>query len=114
MLEDKTWVLSEMSEVPIPKAANNEVPSLEFSMKDGRLSGYAGCNRIMGSFEIKEDQLKISRLGGTKRMCPDMEMENKLISVLQNIDRFQLKRKKLTLFQGEQALLVFEPLVKSE
>ena len=39
--------------------------------QDGRVSGKADCNRIMGSYEADATQLHMSPLATTRMMCPE-------------------------------------------
>jgi heat shock protein HslJ len=64
-----------------------EPPYLEFG--DGAVSGYSGCNRIMGRYiqdAIGAGAIVFSSLGASKRMCADtiMAVEERLLSVLRS------------------------------
>ncbi len=37
---------------------------------DGELAGFAGCNRIFGSFALSDSTLEIGPLGSTRMACP--------------------------------------------
>jgi len=57
-------------------------PYLEFNMEEKRLSGFGGCNRLMGNFEIKGDSLLLGPLMSTKMACPQIDREQKLLNSL--------------------------------
>jgi heat shock protein HslJ len=68
---------------------------------EGRLTGYGGCNRLFGSYEITgEVRLLIGALGATRRACPEplMAQEQALRDVLERARRFGRKRFRLVLF----------------
>lgn len=68
-------------------APDAEKPYLGFDVVNGRLSGNAGCNSLMGSFPTTEPAGKISfsDVATTRMMCPDMEVEQNLVQALGNV-----------------------------
>lgn len=64
-----------------------EQPYLEFG--DGAVTGYSGCNRIMGRYiqdAVGAGAIVFSTLSTTKRMCEDpvMAVEERIIAVLRS------------------------------
>lgn len=64
-----------------------EQPYLEFG--DGAVTGYSGCNRIMGRYiqdAVGAGAIVFSTLATTKRMCEDpvMAVEERIIAVLRS------------------------------
>jgi heat shock protein HslJ len=64
-----------------------EPPYLEFG--DGALTGYSGCNRIMGRYmldSVGAGAIVFSTLSTTKRLCadPTMAVEERMIAVLRS------------------------------
>jgi heat shock protein HslJ len=41
---------------------------------DGKLVGYAGCNRFFGSYELSGNTISIGPLGTTRMACPSQQM----------------------------------------
>lgn len=61
-------------EVPAEVAAAQPGGKLEATLEfdtEGRVSAYAGCNRIAGSYKVVRDRLTLSLTMMTKRGCPD-------------------------------------------
>ena len=58
-------------------------PSIKFGA-DGKVSGNAGCNLLVGGWTLQGDKLDLSQLGSTRRMCgPElMKMEDAFLSNL--------------------------------
>ncbi len=58
-------------------------PTLAFA-EDGRVSGFAGCNRLMGHYELAEPALKVSAVGLTRMACPApaMTLEGRFVAAL--------------------------------
>ncbi|MBE9227629.1 META domain-containing protein [Phormidium sp. LEGE 05292] len=100
-----SWRLANMAllDLPTPMVPSQELTA-DFS--DGRISGSGGCNRFMGSYEIKGDRLTISPLASTFKACeePIMTQESKYLKALQGAQRYELDDKgQLTIYyQTEQ------------
>ena len=76
-------------------------PSIHFAA-DGRVSGDAGCNRLLGSYTQNGAQLDLSHLGSTKRMCGPklMEVENAFLN--------HLSKTRYAIEQGDNVILLDE------
>ena len=59
-----------LGDTPLPATAPPHEPHLIFAGDEARLSGSGGCNRVMGSFELDGDTLRLGRLAGTMMACP--------------------------------------------
>ena len=61
----------------------DSAPVLAFA-EDGRISGFAGCNRLMGRYESDESTLKFSAIGLTRMACPApaMTLEGRFVAAL--------------------------------
>jgi heat shock protein HslJ len=73
------WVLVTERKLP------GEPPYLEFG--DGAVTGYSGCNRIMGRYlqdAVGAGAIVFSSIASTKRMCDDvlMAVEDRMLNVL--------------------------------
>ena len=78
--------------------------------QDGKVSAFAGCNRMFGGYEMK-DGLRISFTGmaSTRMACPDMKTEQILSEVLNTVDNYSLNGTRMTLNKAKMApLAVFE------
>lgn len=67
-------------------------PYIGFDTENGRLYGNAGCNRIMGRFEIDSvnpGHIGLTNVASTRMMCPDMETEQKVIEALNEVAGFK-------------------------
>ena len=56
---------------------------LEF-MREGRLTGYSGCNMLSGTWRMEGEAIRIGPVITTKRMCagPEGEVERRLLASL--------------------------------
>ena len=104
------WLLVELhGQVVIKNKESKEAPYLQLSM-DGRVAAYAGCNRILGGYELKDGfRIHFKGMASTMMACMDMKTEQVLNEVFKVADNYSLKGKKMTLNKGRMApLAVFE------
>ena len=87
--------------------------SLVFN-KDGKIAGKGDCNRLMGSFTESEGKLTISKVAGTRMMCPNQDMESKFIKTITSIDAFEIDGDLMSLFLDGEQVAIFEAVSKSE
>lgn len=77
-------------------------PFLDFDVAAKKISGNAGCNRIMGALETDEtDKLSLSfpPVAATRMACPDMETERNILSALSSVKAFgRLNNKNVGLY----------------
>ena len=64
-------------------ADHRTLPRLEF-VREGRLSGYTGCNMLSGAWKMEGDEVRLGPLVTTKRMClgPEGEIEKRFLAAL--------------------------------
>lgn len=75
---------------------------------DGRLTGSSGCNRYFAGYILDGRTLDISQIGGTRRMCPDLQMlaETRFLEALGQIEAWAMRNGELVLY-GSGAELTF-------
>ena len=102
----KEWVVVKIEKEKIIDA--EKAPWIKLS--EGRVSGFSGCNRLMGSYTLEGKTLIFSQLGGTKIFCFDtQELEDKFMKTLSKTHFWKYKRGKLYLFdQNKTAIMTFE------
>lgn len=73
------------------QVTSDENPFLGFDMKEGRLYGNAGCNDIMASVTVDsvKGSIELSEVGATRRMCPDMKLEDQVLAALGKVAGYQ-------------------------
>ncbi len=82
-----SWRLTRLDVAETPESGE----SITLELKDGRLTGSAGCNRYFS--DVTSDggqQLSVGPVGATRRMClPEvMKDEGAFLQRLQGVDRF--------------------------
>lgn len=66
-LEETGWQLVELEGRALPALGVLQVPRLR--LRDGRLQGFAGCNRISASYVRQGDQIQVSGISSTRMAC---------------------------------------------
>ncbi|RDC61578.1 META domain-containing protein [Adhaeribacter pallidiroseus] len=97
-LESGKWVLINLNGQEIIKQNTERPIYLEFNVTDQKVVGFAGCNRLFGAYVMEGSSIVFSRVGSTKLMCPDAEIENTFVTSLQLINRYQIEGEKLLLY----------------
>lgn len=106
-LEGTTWTLTAIEGKPVD---GDSRAFLKFNDKETRVSGKAFCNSVSGEYErIAEDQLTFGALVSTKMYCEGvMDLENQMVTNLQNVRRFEIKSGMLYLYSTDLLLLTFK------
>jgi heat shock protein HslJ len=76
LLDDTQWELARWTDANgqprvIPHGDNGEPITLNLSTEGGKrhASGFSGCNRYMGSYDVKAGKLTFGPLAGTRMAC---------------------------------------------
>ncbi len=100
-----TWQLSQLDGSPVSVPEGRELPHLKVDPTNNALSGFGGCNRLMGSVQLEGDRLSFPGLAGTKMYCQEtMALEDKFTAALRDTDSYKLDGGKLTLLKGTREL----------
>lgn len=86
-------------------------PTLNINDEEGKVSGFAGCNNFFGTFEpgtgtFDFAQIGMSRIGMTRKMCPDMTVENAFTSSLNEISYYKIENEKLSFYDSNNTVLM--------
>jgi META domain-containing protein len=67
------WQVSELSGHAVAPSGDRQQPFIIFDAAKKQATGYAGCNRFFGGYELEGVAMKFGPIGATKRACPDLE-----------------------------------------
>lgn len=99
------WALTHLNQNVLEISANR--PTIEINLNTMKIMGKALCNQYFGNIvHYTPKTIQFGTLGGTKMMCPEMDMETQFLKALKETDSFQIKGPTL-LFQnryGEEIL----------
>lgn len=102
------WTLTELGGRPAPTGAGGQHPNLRFDTDSSHVSGFAGCNRIAGSFTVDGQKLHFAPLAMTKMACIEgMELEQRFADTLARTNRYELTASGMTFFDGSTPVARF-------
>lgn len=100
-----TWRLAELGGKPAPLGQDGKAVTLELTSDGNRATGFAGCNRMSGTYEVRGDSLRLGPLALTRMACDKgMALEQGYVDVLQKTRAFRLSAQGLELL-GESGPL---------
>jgi heat shock protein HslJ len=86
-----------------------ETPYIAVDSISGRLSGFAGCNRMAGTVEIHGDSISFPGLVSTRMYCEGrQQLEDSFMAALRDASTFTLKGDRLTLLNAGKELAVLQ------
>ncbi|HZF25716.1 MAG TPA: META domain-containing protein [Steroidobacteraceae bacterium] len=98
-LENVQWTLVQLDGKAIEPSSRG-APTLMLSSKDMRLSGFAGCNRMLGGYELNGETLKFNAMATTRMACIDVTPEEPLLLALGATARWKVVGNTLELFDA--------------
>ena len=81
-------------------------PTLIFHEKDNRLTGFAGCNNYFSTYTISGKEIKFDKTGSTRKLCPDMSVEDIFFKLLPEVARYEVVKKELYLYDKSDTVLI--------
>lgn len=100
-LEDTSWELVKLGDAPVVLEAGQRAPYIVLTASDRRVSGFAGCNRLMGGYTSEGAKLSFTQLAGTMMACAQgMELEQALHAALAKVAGWRLEGNDLTLLDA--------------
>lgn len=89
---DGEWNIVSVEGKPVVLTEGMEIPVIKFDTADGTISGNLSCNRMMGTFDVKAKPgtIDLSGIGATKMLCPDMTVEDNILSAFGKVTGYEL------------------------
>ncbi|MGS2761221.1 META domain-containing protein [Sinomicrobium sp. M5D2P9] len=108
-LSSATWKLDSFEGEKVDSTSfGNGMPYLEFDKEEMHVSGFSGCNRLMGGFTVQEENgISLDKLASTKMACMGVNKESEFMAALDKADHFKVKNKSLRLLSGKTELMTF-------
>lgn len=103
-----TWAITSAGGAAVPDPV---VANIRFEA-DGRFNGASGCNRMVGSYELTGEGLKIGPAATTRMACPEAQMqtERAVTEALTKVTRFDFADDgRLILMAGDTPVLEAAP-----
>lgn len=96
------WKLTRLNDEPVEVYQDQREPSLVLAIEENRLSGSDGCNQIMGTYQLREDKLKFSRIASTMMACNQgMDTAQAVHFMLEKVRYWQIEGQHLELADVE-------------
>lgn len=85
------WNIIEINGTAVVPAPGQEFPFISFDTKNGTVYGNSGCNRMTGSFDVnaKPGTISLGAIGSTRMACPDMTVEQNVLSALAQVKKYK-------------------------
>ena len=105
-LLDTKWKLSEMGQTKLPEK------EITISFDKNKVNGNSGVNNYFGSYEIKNNSIKIGPVGSTRMAGPEnlMKIEFEYLKLLQDSKTIKLNNNLLILTTNDGKVLKFEKI----
>jgi len=88
-LENVQWTLLQLDGEAVKSGARGAL-TLSLASKDRRLSGFAGCNRMIGGYELDGEAVKFTGMATTRMACIDVTPEEPLLRALAATTRWRV------------------------
>jgi len=105
-----TWRVVELSGHPVATPLHGERPFILFDATKRQATGYAGCNRFFGGYDLDGAALTFGLMGATNMACPDLKegLETEFFKVLDATRRWEIVDGVLRLLNGDAVLARLE------
>ncbi|MGV3684874.1 MAG: META domain-containing protein [Daejeonella sp.] len=105
-LGESDWKLTSILKRPVNYG---DRAFLKFDEKENKVSGKAACNSFFAEYEMIGQKITFTRVGSTKMYCEGiMDDENRIISELQKVTRYEVKANALYLYAGDTLALTYK------
>lgn len=106
-ITEKYWKLVELNGKPVTVTDEmRKEPHLILRAAGSRVTGHAGCNSFMGSYELKpNNRISFSKIAGTLMACTNLETETAFTRVLEMADSYNFTGDTLILNRARMAPL---------
>lgn len=106
---DGKWMVTRMDGKYITQSG--KTPYLSFHVKEGRISGFTGCNRLTGAISVQnmlKGRADFTKTGSTRMLCADDKYERAFLKNLAEAYTISYESRKLVLRDknGEQLLVL--------
>jgi heat shock protein HslJ len=110
-IEGKTWKLKTLNGKDMSDLKLDRDVYFMLTKEENRVSGFSGCNNMMGSYTLEEgNRIKFSQMASTMMACPDgVFNESEFIEIFELADNYTINNNELSINVGRRApLAVFE------
>ena len=101
------WQLVELNGKPVENKNKSTKEMFLQLNAENRYAAFAGCNNMMGGYELKEDALRIKFTKGASTLmaCTDMTIEQEFAEMIEKVDNYSLNGENMSLNKARMAPL---------
>ncbi|CAA0162151.1 conserved hypothetical protein [Tenacibaculum maritimum] len=105
------WVATRINGRDIQLKEEDSRPRIEIEVGNKNILGKGACNRFFGSIEtLTGKKITFSKIGATKMMCLDMNLEDLFFDALQSVKTYKIENSELHLFDENKEVLHFKKI----
>lgn len=105
---DTNWILTELNGESVSENESNQsIPTILFIESEKRFNGRGGCNQYNGGFEYDREsgEVGLSQIAATKMACPDMVLEDRYFSMLDEVEQLEQSSQRLQFFNSSGEII---------
>lgn len=103
------WSLMQLEGRPTGAGAGGVAPTLLFAAADSRVSGFAGCNRLMAGYRLTADRLTFTPIATTRMFCAEgMDLERRYLTALEATRAYRRTESRLELLGDAGVIARFQ------
>ena len=105
-LENTYWKLTRLGDAPVMVGEKQREPHFVLNSETRRVGGSGGCNRLVGSYELKGDRLTFGQMAGTMMACLEGgDTEKAFLAALRQVNTWKIVGQHLEVFDAAGNLL---------
>jgi len=104
------WKLMQLGDQVIDTPAGAREINFVLQSENQRVTGFSGCNRMMGSYVLDGAKIRFEQMAGTLMACvPDLELEREFLAMFALVARWEISGESLRLLDSQgKSLATFE------
>ncbi|MCE2595740.1 META domain-containing protein [Motilimonas cestriensis] len=92
------WKLMKIGDHHVPSFEGAREMFVQFMSQENQVRGFSGCNNFMGNYEVNGNQVSLTPLAGTRKMCVNgMEQEQAYLNAMADVASYGIAGETLTL-----------------
>jgi heat shock protein HslJ len=109
-LENTYWKLMMLDDTQVATPEGAREIQFVLNSETHRVSGFSGCNSMMGSYAVANTKIVFSNMGGTRMACANtMELELRVHQMFSHVANWKISGETLTLIDAHgKAIATFE------
>lgn len=107
VLVGESWEVLTVGGEPVMTSSTDmpQAPMFRFGVDSGMVMGYGGCNQFTGPYWQSYDSVCIGPLAITKRMCPHMDLETRIVDAFNRASTVERKDSVLRFLNEDTVLM---------